>query len=37
MQYAIELYYDKETEKKLLDLAQRVIDENLSTKFLEWN
>lgn len=36
MQYAIELYYDKETEKKLFDLAQRVADENLSTKFIEW-
>lgn len=36
MQYAIELYFDKETEKKLLGLAQRVADENLSTKFLEW-
>lgn len=36
MQYAIELYYDEETEKKLLGLAQRVADENLSTKFLEW-
>ena len=36
MQYAIELYFDKETEKKLSDLAQRVADEKLSTKFLEW-
>lgn len=36
MQYAIELYYDKETEKKLFDLAKRVAEENLSTKFLEW-
>ena len=36
MQYAIELYYDIETEKKLLNLAQRVSDEKLSTKFLEW-
>lgn len=36
MQYAIELYFDEETEKKLLRLAQRVADENLSTKFLEW-
>ena len=24
MQYAIELYYDKETEQKLFDLANRV-------------
>lgn len=36
MQYAIELYYDKNTEKKLFDLAKRVAEENLSTKFLEW-
>ncbi len=36
MQYAIELYYDKETEQKLLDLANRVAEEKLSTKFLEW-
>ena len=36
MQYAIELYFDKETENKLFHLAQRVADENLSTKFLEW-
>ena len=36
MQYAIELYYDQETEKKLMSLAQRVDEENLSTKFLEW-
>ena len=36
MQYAIELYFDKETEKILFQLAQRVADEKLSTKFLEW-
>jgi 2'-5' RNA ligase len=36
MQYAIELYYDKSTEQKLFSLAQRVADEKLSTKFLEW-
>ena len=36
MKYAVELYYDAETEKKLLYLAQRVADEHLSTKFLEW-
>ena len=35
MQYAVELYYDNETEKKLFDLAQKVADENLSTKFME--
>lgn len=36
MQYAIELYYDKETEKKLFHLAKRIADEKISTKFLEW-
>lgn len=36
MQYAIELYYDKKTEEKLSNLAQRVADEKLSTKFLQW-
>lgn len=36
MQYAIELYYDEETEKKLSALVQKVADEKLSTKFLEW-
>ena len=36
MQYAIELYYDRATEEKLYALANRVGDEGLSTKFLEW-
>lgn len=36
IKYAVELYYDAETEKNLFHLAQRVADENLSTKFLEW-
>lgn len=36
MQYAIELYYDKETEGELYRLAQSVADEGLSTRFLEW-
>ena len=36
MQYAIELYFDKETERTLSRLVQRVADEKLSTKFLEW-
>lgn len=36
MQYAIELYYDKETEDKLFDLAKKIADEKISTKFLEW-
>lgn len=37
MQYAIELYFDKETENKLFHLAQMVAEKNLSTKLLEWN
>ena len=36
MQYAIELFFDKETEEKLFALAQRVAEEKLSTKYLEW-
>lgn len=36
MQYAVELYYDEETEKKLYGLAKRIADEKISTKFLEW-
>lgn len=36
MQYAIELYYDKETEKKLFELAKIIADKKISTKFLEW-
>lgn len=36
MQYAVELYYDEETEKKLYGLAQRIADEKISTKFLKW-
>lgn len=36
MQYAIELYFNKELEEKIQGLAQKVADKNLSTKFLEW-
>ncbi len=36
MHYAVELYYDKETEKKLYELATKVADAKISTKFLEW-
>ena len=36
MQYAIELYFDKETERQLWDLAKKIAEENISTKFLEW-
>jgi 2'-5' RNA ligase len=36
MQYAIELFFDKETEYKLFNLAKRIADEKISTKYLEW-
>mgnify|MGYP007111799608 CR=1 FL=1 len=36
MQYAIELFFDKETEASLFELAKKVADANLSTKYLEW-
>jgi len=36
MKYAVELYYDKITEEKLLHLMQRVADEKISTKLWEW-
>lgn len=29
MQYAIELYYDKKTEKQLFDLSKKIADEKL--------
>lgn len=36
MQYAIELYFDEKTENQLMDLAKKIADEKISTKFLEW-
>lgn len=36
MKYAIELYFDGETEDSLFQLAKRVAAEKISTKFLEW-
>ncbi len=36
MQYAIELYFDKEIEHNIYELAKKVADEKISTKFLEW-
>ena len=36
MKYAIELYFDEETEQKLNQLSQKIADEKISTKFLEW-
>lgn len=36
MQYAVELYFDPQTEQKLMALSRRIAEENISTKFLEW-
>ena len=36
MQYAIELFFDEEMEKKLFHYAERIAEEKLSTKYLEW-
>lgn len=36
MQYAIELFFDEEMEKKLFRYAKRIAEEKLSTKYLEW-
>ena len=36
MKYAIEMYFDKNTEAKIMSLAQKVADYGFSTKFLEW-
>lgn len=36
MQYAIELYYDEDTENKLFQLSEGIADKKISTKFLEW-
>ena len=36
MQYAVELYFDKEMEQKLSNLIQLVAEAKISTKFLEW-
>ena len=36
MQYAIELYFDPETEKQLWAIAQKVAQAGISTRFLEW-
>ena len=36
MQYAIELFFNEEMEKKLFDYAHRIAQQGLSTKYLEW-
>ena len=36
MQYAIELFFDQATERKLFHLAERIAEENISTKYIDW-
>ena len=36
MTYAIEIYFEKETEEKIISLARKIADAGLSTKYLEW-
>lgn len=36
MQYAIELFFDSKTEKKLFRYAKKIARKKLSTKYLEW-
>ena len=36
MLYAVELYFDKETEEKIMRLPQGIAEKGLSTRYLEW-
>ena len=36
MQYAIEMYFDEDSEYKIMALVQKVADAGISQKFLEW-
>ena len=36
MTYAIEMFFDSETEEKIMSLAIKIADAGLSTKYLEW-
>ncbi len=36
MTYAIEMFFDNETEEKIMSLAKKIADAGLSTKYLEW-
>ena len=36
MKLAVELFFDEETERKLLHLAERIAAEGLNTKYFEW-
>lgn len=36
MKYAVELYFDRETEEKIMALARKIADAGISTKFLDW-
>lgn len=36
MQYAIEMYFDKETENKIMALVNKISEAGISHKFLDW-
>jgi len=36
MRYAIELYFDKETEEKIMNLANGIAEKGISKRYLEW-
>lgn len=36
MKYAVELYFDQETEEKIFALARKIAEAGISTKFLDW-
>ena len=36
MKYAVELYFDKDTEEKIFKLAQGIANAGISKKYLEW-
>ena len=36
MKYAVELYFDEDTEEKIFALARKIAEAGISTKFLDW-
>lgn len=36
MKYAIELYFDKDTEENIIKLAEGIAKEGINKKYLEW-
>lgn len=36
MVYAIEMYFDKATQEKIMSIARKIAEAGLSTKCLEW-